>query len=374
MKKLLIYLLVMTLLLAGCGEKAPDSTTSQEELPPAAEESLPQEAPEEPAADGTDLQDPSDEDVSFGWERQSRGAWPFEQTVEFLQFYGSENPELTAANEAMLEEAAHQMACLDAAVEKGEEQCRADGDSWGSLWVYPVTTDRYLSAVTVNREHMQFRIDDPYTWNLVVNNFVYDKEEQRLISLEEALDRMDMSVGDLERAVWEFADNQNIGTYEKLSSIGFYMDPEGYPVFILGAIVYGHGPSVGWPTFFNWDNGEIRWPGEEPMPLYLVDSDWADELSCLQGMGQYDGAAIISEQEAFDTLVEIVDVQELLAQGMVMTNYGVTENIDGEEHVCIAVGTDHGDQFVTEFLYAVSWLSVYCMDPIDGEWVPVGFG
>ena len=374
MKKLLIYLLVMTLLLAGCGEKEPDSTTSQEELPPAAEESLPQEAPEEPAADGTDLQDPSEEDVSFGWERQSRGAWPFEQTVELLQFYGSENPELTAANEAMLEEAEHQMACLDAAVEKGEEQCWADGDSWGSLWVYPVTTDRYLSAVTVNREHMQFRIDDPYTWNLVVNNFVYDKEEQRLISLEEALDRMDMSVGDLERAVWEFADNQNIGTYEKLSSIGFYMDPEGYPVFILGAIVYGHGPSVGWPTFFNWDNGEIRWPGEEPMPLYLVDSDWADELSCLQGMGQYDGAAIISEQEAFDTLVEIVDVQELLAQGMVMTNYGVTENIDGEEHVCIAVGTDHGDQFVTEFLYAVSWLSVYCMDPIDGEWVPVGFG
>ena len=120
MKKLLIYLLVMTLLLAGCGEKAPDSTTSQEELPPAAEESLPQEAPEEPAADGTDLQVSGGDAVSFGWERQFRGAWPFEQTVELLQFYGSENPDLTAANEAMLEEAAHQMACLDAAVEKGE--------------------------------------------------------------------------------------------------------------------------------------------------------------------------------------------------------------------------------------------------------------
>jgi hypothetical protein len=91
-------------------------------------------------------------------------------------------------------------------------------------------------------------------------------------------------------------------------------------------------------------------------------------------MGQYDGAAIISEEEAFETLAQIVEVQELLSEGMVMTGYGTGASIDGEEHVCIAVGTEQGDHFVTEAVYAVSWLSVYCMDPAGGDWIPVGFG
>ena len=91
-------------------------------------------------------------------------------------------------------------------------------------------------------------------------------------------------------------------------------------------------------------------------------------------MGQYDGAAIISVQEAFDTLCEIYEVQDYLSQGMTLMDDGTTAWIDGEEHVCIALGTDHEDHFVTEFLYAVSWLSVYCMDPLSGDWIPVGFG
>lgn len=392
MKRYLMYLLAMAVLLSGCGGQTSGSVTSQQEEVPAAVEPMVPEAPEGSAPDVTEpmvpevpqgsLTDdtgPQDADVTqenicFGWERRYAGVWPFEQTVELLQFHGSEDPELTAANDEMFAQAEYQITCLDAAIEKGEAQCRADGDSWASLWAYPVTTQRYLSAVTVSKEHMHLCMDEPYTWNLLGSNYVYDKEERRLISLEEAFGRMEVDQDTLEKEIMEFVHDQGIGTYEGLSSIGFYMAPEDYPVFMIGAIVSGHGPSVGWPTFFNWDNGEIRWSGEEPMPLYLVDTDWPEELSCLHGMGQYDGAAIISEQEAVDTLSQIIEVQELLAQGMVMASYGDTAYLDGEEHVCIAVGTDDGDQFVTEYLYAVSRLSVYSMDPVSGEWVIVGFG
>ena len=373
MKRLLVYLLVMTLLLAGCGEKAPDSTTSQEELPPAAEESLPQEAPEESESD-TDLQDSSGEAVSFGWERQSRGGWPLEQTLETLQFCGHTDPVLDDANETMRLDTENNAGYYDAAVAKGEDQCQIDGDVWSSQWIYPMSGERYLNAVTVQRTHYYFRTDQARTWNVVMSNYVYDKEEARLIELDEALAMAGMSQGELEKEIWEYAENQNIGIYEKLSSIGFYMAPEGHPVFIIGGTVRGPEDPYGWPTFFNWENGEIRWPGEEPVPLYLVDTDWNDELSCLQGMGQYDGAAIISVQEAFDTLCEIYEVQDYLSQGMTLMDDGTTAWIDGEEHVCIALGTDHEDHFVTEFLYAVSWLSVYCMDPLSGDWIPVGFG
>lgn len=371
MKKLSIYLLLaLTLLLSGCGSKAAVSDPVQKEDPPPSAEQSSSGMPEKP-----DLAPPEEttEDVWLDWKGSSRGVWPFGQTVELLQFCGSKDPELAETNEWMLTDVENQISRFKTAYEKGEDRCRLEGDSWSSLWAYPVTTDRYLSAVTIQREHMQFRIDDPYTWNLVSSSFVYDKEEQRLISLDEALNWMGMSVGDLERAIWEFAAKQNIGTYEDLSSIGFYMAPAGYPVFIIGAVVYGHGPSVGWPTFFNWDNGEIRWPDDEPMPLGLVDTTW-EELSCLQSMRQYDGAAIISQSEAFATLREIVEVQDSLLQGMNLMSYGTTASINGEEHVCLALVTHLEDCFVTERIYAVSWNSVYCMDSVSGEWLPVGFG
>ena len=381
MKRLLSGIIILLLLLSGCGTKAGGT-----EDPPAISAPPAQNAPETPPAENThqppaepvspvqpELPEIPSEEVRLEWVGNSRGVWPFGQTVELLQFCGSEDPELAEANDWMLTDVENQISFFETAYEKGEDRCRLEGDSWSSLWAYPVTTDRYLSAVTIRREHMQFRIDDPYTWNLVSSSFVYDKEERRLISLDEALNWMGVSVSDLARAIWEFAANQNIGTYEDLSSIGFYMDPAGYPVFIIGAVVYGHGPSVGWPTFFNWDNGEIRWPGDEPMPLGLVDTDW-DELACLQSLKQYEGAAMISESEAMETLCEIVEVQDALLLGMSLKHDDTTVMIDGEVYVCIGLGVYRDTGFAAERLYAVSWNSVYAMDPLLQEWVPVGFG
>lgn len=81
------------------------------------------------------------------------------------------------------------------------------------------------------------------------------------------------------------------------------------------------------------------------------------------------------EQICFDTLNEIVEIQDYLMQGMSICYDNTTEIIDGEECYVFAVGTDHEDQFVREAYYAVSLdRSVYCLDPITGEWHTVAFG
>jgi len=109
------------------------------------------------------------------------------------------------------------------------------------------------------------------------------------------------------------------------------------------------------------------------MALGMVDTA-QDGLACLQSMGQYGGAAVISRQEAFDTLREIVEVQEYLSRGMSMADTGITEWLNGEEYRRIVLGTGQGDSFAAQMLYAVSFGSVYCADSETGAWIPVGFG
>ena len=209
-------------------------------------------------------------------------------------------------------------------------------------------------------------------WNMV-SSIVYDKEERRIVSLEDAFAMAGMDQGQLERELMAFTRQQNIGVYEDLSSLAFYMAEDDEPVFMVGAVVNIPWGRVPWTTFFTWDGGEIAWPHDHPMPLGIVDT-MQDGLSCLAGMGQYDGAAMISEEEAFDVLAEIYDVQSYIAQGMSMVSYGTTEYLDGEDHLLIELGTEYGNSFDTEFIYAVSWGSVYQLDGLNGEWIPVGFG
>lgn len=368
MKKLLMISLMLAALLVGCGEQPAVSAPPVEPTPPVSVENT----PVAPAPDDVEPPEETVSEVWMEWTGESVGEWPLAQRLELLQFCGSEDPALEEANRDMVMTAENQRYWFELALEKGEEQCLADGDSWASLWAYPVVTDRYLSAVLVQR-NLYLHTGETRTWNLVSANYVYDKQEQRFLSLEDALEMMQISQGDLEREIWEYAREHDIGTYEDLSSIGFYMTPEGNPVFIIGAVVYGIGPEMGWATFFTWDNGDIFWSGDDPMPVYLVDTRWED-LACLQGMGQYDGAAMISEEEAVDMLCQIVEVQDALMAGMSMMIDGSTEFIDGEEHLCIALGTEHEENFVREQFYAVSWYSVYRMDAVTGDWVAVGFG
>lgn len=320
-------------------------------------------------------------DVWLNHTTYSEGDWPFALRLETLEFCGVLNEELEQANESLWIEAENQRKRFDDCVALGEAGCYEDGAFWADLWAYPVSTDRYLSAVTVQQTNMHFRVEGAtQTWNMV-SSIVYDKEEQRIVSLEGALAMAGIDEGMLEQDVAAYVKAQNLGTYENWSSLDFYMAEDGEPVFMIGAVVDIPWGRLPWTSFFTWDGGEIAWPHDHPMPLNAVDTDQGD-LACLAGMGQYedtdpgqyDGAAMISEEEAFDVLDDIYDVQNYLTQGMSMVSYGTTEYLDGEAHLLIEVGFDYGNDFDTEFIYAVSWGSVYQLDFMTGEWSPVGFG
>ena len=384
MKKLAICLLILLLLLAGCGETPPAPAQSSEKTPPTSTspttsgENPPTEVnPPVDAAPPVETPPPADTpspaDAYLSWTGEYAGVFPFDLTVEVLQFCGYEAPELKEANAIMATDGEDAVEYYETAMKKGEAQCAQDGEILCSLWAYPVTTERYLSAVTVQRSNMYFRTGNASPWNVVISNYVYDKKEGRIVPLEEMLALKNLSAGDLEREMYNFAAQQNLGVVEKLNSVAFYMDTDENPVFIVGVLLRGPEDAYGWPTFFNWSNGEIFWPGDEPMALGMVDTA-QDGLACLQSMGQYGGAAVISRQEAFDTLREIVEVQEYLSRGMSMKDCGITEWLNGEEHRHIVLGTGDGDAFAAEILYAVSFNSVYCTDPITGVWIPVGFG
>ena len=66
------------------------------------------------------------------------------------------------------------------------------------------------------------------------------------------------------------------------------------------------------------------------------------------------------------------EVQEKLDQGMVIRDVDGMDTIRGEACVLFALGTEHQDQFVAEYYYAVSSSgAVYRMDYLTGEWEPI---
>ena len=189
-----------------------------------------------------------------------------------------------------------------------------------------------------------------------------------MITLDAAMERAGTTWDQVERDVQRFAVG-SFGGYGGPTSMAFYMDEEGVPVFLVGAIV---GESDEWPNFFTWDQGSVEWSGQHPMSLLEVDP--LEGLFCRSGAVEYDGAAMISEEEAMEILREIYEVQEDLAQGMLLSPYGTTKYLDDAEHLCIAVGNDLGNRFETVWVYAVSYNSVYRLEDATGAWIPIGFG
>ena len=73
-----------------------------------------------------------------------------------------------------------------------------------------------------------------------------------------------------------------------------------------------------------------------------------------------------------DLLLAQAEVQEKLNQGMAIRDVDGMDIIQGEACVLFALGTEHPDQFVAEYYYAVSSSgAVYRMDDLTGEWEPV---
>lgn len=383
MKRYIVCLLMLALLLSGCGGQG-ENAGGQPELTPRPNALMPSNQGTTPSSDQEDETTQTPETPQGGgaaekttpyltWDVQATGEWPMDCTLETLQFVGFEDEELSDANQQMRENTECEWQRYQDCVALSEEERFEQSASWGDIWAYPVSGQRYLNAVWVWRERTHFYTDEEEPWKLV-DSIVYDTAQSRVVSLEETLGRMSVDPGDLEQAVWEFATEQQIGRCGKHNSLAFYIEEDGTPVFMIGAIVNQPEIPIPWTTFFTWRDGVVEWTAEHPLPLYLVDTHHQDELSCLKGMGQYDGTAVISEEEAAGILSEIYEVQEYLSQGMQMMFDGTSEWLDEEYCVCIALGTDHEENFVREAYYAVSYDTVYRLNSVTGAWEEVGFG
>ena len=89
----------------------------------------------------------------------------------------------------------------------------------------------------------------------------------------------------------------------------------------------------------------------------------------------YSRKAMLSEEEAFSLLADYEEVQGYLQQGMIMQMNGSTEEIEGVTCQLVQLGTDDGELFTSEHLYAVSDLGfAYRYDTSDEAWVLLAFG
>ena len=75
--------------------------------------------------------------------------------------------------------------------------------------------------------------------------------------------------------------------------------------------------------------------------------------------------------DAAERLMEIEQIRYSLSIGMSLMETGDTEEIGGETCKLIALGTDSGDAFIREELFAVGDSSIYFYDPIGDAWCPI---
>ena len=79
-------------------------------------------------------------------------------------------------------------------------------------------------------------------------------------------------------------------------------------------------------------------------------------------------------EEEMDYLCTFDEVKEAMKRGMRVLYTGQTIDIDGNTCKLFSVGTDHEEQFVDEFHYAVCGDLVYSYDVVNDIWTPLGMG
>lgn len=86
----------------------------------------------------------------------------------------------------------------------------------------------------------------------------------------------------------------------------------------------------------------------------------------------YEDSEDKSIEIARDLLGETDEVQEAMKHGMELLYTGEQQMIGGKPHMLFALGTDHGDQFVREKLYAVSDNLIYAFNTETDQWQVLG--
>lgn len=243
---------------------------------------------------------------------------------------------------------------------------------WCEMTAWPTESDRYISITLVLNEYPS------YGTNGQIMSWVYDKYESTRMDLDDALAMagtdMDSVKADIGRWCYE---NGYVMTETELTSFAFRMTGDDKPQFMAGAVMVEEAFADEldpWSSFFTWTDGSVEWTSSAPFDPAEVVGPFSQFLVCQTYEPMEGDAAIISEEEAMMLFEEIYEINKYLEAGMEMIFDGYTVEIDGETCICAELGTGTGGDFQVEAYYAATWGSAYILDPVTGDWTPVGFG
>lgn len=311
--------------------------------------------------------------VLIGCEKGDAGAFPDVPTVtetpsgcriEVPQILGSERAAVLEIN-GEIRELARTM----------EETYSEDEVMWCEMTAWPSETDRYISLVLHLQEFPAYGTCGQ------IQSWVYDRNTGERLTLDDALA---MAETDPEAITADMAEwcgrNDYVMTADVPEFLCFRMTESGEPQFLTAfSVVQGGlvGETDPWSSFFTWTDGGIEWTYSVPFDPAEVNVSSSSPLYCqsLLNMGQDgDGAAIPSEEDAMRLFEEIYEINRYLEDGMTMVFDGSTVEIGGETCLCAVLGREENGEFTAEARYAAGWSSAYLLDPVTGEWSPVGFG
>ena len=103
---------------------------------------------------------------------------------------------------------------------------------------------------------------------------------------------------------------------------------------------------------------------------HIADTDGCLDLTLYQDYSYENDDVLIARE----LLLQTDEVKNYIKSGMSLMYTGDKEEIDGDECLIFALGTNNEDSFVQEILYGVSDTQVYVYDVIDDKWIVLGDG
>ena len=167
--------------------------------------------------------------------------------LEIPQIAGDDSPDAQAINDALLARKAQYQSYMDAPFQSG---------TWCEVAAFPVTTERYLNLALLENVYPCYGTDgDLYAW-------VYDRQEGRSVTVEEALDLAGTTEDALRDALAEdlAAGEPSLPLDEDSFSIrGFCIGEGGDVTFYLqGANLDGAQGMDPWLGLYAWNGGTLR--------------------------------------------------------------------------------------------------------------------
>lgn len=167
--------------------------------------------------------------------------------LEIPQIAGDDSPDAQAINAALLERKAVYQVYMDDPYQSG---------TWCEVAAYPVTTERYLNLALLENVYPNYGTDgDLYAW-------VYDRQERRSVTVEEALDLAGTTEDTLREAVAEALAAGELPLpldQDSFSIRGFRIGEDDDVTFYLqGANVDGAEGMDPWLGLYTWNQGNLN--------------------------------------------------------------------------------------------------------------------